>query len=81
MDVRALIDLAERYAAHRGIKLATVSTYAAQDGKYFKNLKAGAGCTLRKASALVAWFSDNWPADLEWPRDIPRPAKPKREAA
>lgn len=76
-----LILLAESYAAHCGLTLSTVSTYAAKDGKYFRNLKEGAGCTLRKAADLLAWFDANWPRDLEWPRDIPRPPKAKKEAA
>ena len=81
MDTKQLVDLAKAYADHRGLKLSTVSTYAAADGKYFKALQSGAGCTLRKAKVLVEWFSDNWPGDLEWPRHIPRPPKPKKEAA
>lgn len=81
MNTSELVDLAEAYGTHRGLKLSTVSTYAAADGKYFKNLKDGAGCTLRKAAALIQWFSDHWPADLEWPRSIPRPPKTKKEAA
>jgi hypothetical protein len=81
MDTKTLVDLAEAYAAHSGLKLSTVSTYAATDGKFFSRLKGGAGCTLRKAAILVTWFSDNWPADLEWPRSIPRPPRTKKEAA
>lgn len=81
MDTKTLVNLAEAYAAHLGLKLSTVSTYAAMDGKFFGRLKEGAGCTLRKAARLVLWFSDNWPADLEWPRQIPRPPKSKKEAA
>lgn len=74
MDTKTLVKLAEAYAGHSGLKLSTVSTYAAMDGKFFGRLKEGAGCTLRKAARLVQWFSDNWPADLEWPRDIARPS-------
>lgn len=80
MDTQTLVKLAESYGAHRGLKLSTVSTYAATDGKFFGRLKSGAGCTLRKASVLIAWFSDNWPEDLEWPSDIARP-NPKQRAA
>lgn len=75
MKTDTLTKLARAFAAHKGLKLSTVSTYAAQDGKYFDRLEHGAGCTLRKAERLVQWFSDNWPADLEWPRDIQRPAR------
>ncbi|QYK42827.1 MAG: hypothetical protein KF887_06920 [Paracoccaceae bacterium] len=80
MTKEMLIRLAELYGGHRGLTLATVSTYAAADGKYFRNLKGNSGLTLQKANRLLAWFSVHWPADLEWPADIPRPAR-REEAA
>jgi len=82
MNTETLLNLAESYAAHRGLTLSTVSTYAATDGKFFPQLKSGASCTLRRAARVLAWFSENWPADLEWPRDIPRPdPRKKKEVA
>lgn len=81
MDKRHLIRLGEAYARHRGLELSTVSTYAAGDGKWLVRLKGPASCTLRKAAAVIQWFSERWPADLEWPNDIPRPDKSKKEAA
>lgn len=81
MDTKTLVTLAEAYATHTGRRLSTVSTYAATDGKFFGRLKEGAGCTLRKAATVVAWFDRNWPADLTWPAGIARPsaaAKPQR---
>ncbi len=74
MDTKILVELAEAYAAHTGLKLSTVSTYAATDGKFFGRLKKGAGCTLRKAAGLIDWFDTNWPADLTWPKHIARPS-------
>lgn len=48
--------------------------YAIWDGNYFRRMKEeDAGCTLRTYEKLVLWFSTNWPADLEWPEDVPRP--------
>lgn len=81
MNTETLVTLAETYAEHRGLALSTVSTYAATDGKFFPELKKGASCTLRRAHRVLSWFGANWPADLEWPRDIPRPTKGKKEAA
>lgn len=80
MDKQDLVRLGEMYAAHLGLELSTVSTYAANDGKWLSSLRGSASCTLRKAGIVVRWFSDRWPADLEWPADIPRP-KSKQEAA
>ena len=73
MNKQMLVTLAEAFAAHRGLKLSTVSTYVAGDGKFFGSLKGPAGCTLARAERVLAWFAANWPADLEWPRHIPRP--------
>lgn len=81
MKIEHLLDLATAFSAHTGLKLTTIGAYAANDGKFFGRLKAGAGCTLRKAAAVLQWFSDHWPADLEWPRSIPRPPRTKKEAA
>ena len=80
MNTPHLIHLAEIFGAHRGWKLSTVSTYAAQDGKFFAKLRDGSGCTLKTAARLIVWFDSNWPSDLEWPKSIPRPQK-HREVA
>ncbi|WP_411836737.1 hypothetical protein [Paracoccus sp. ME4] len=82
MSIEAVLKLADLYVEHSGLKQSTVSTYAAGDGKFFGSLESGmAGCTFRRADKVTAWFSENWPADLEWPRDIPRPTKPKSKEA
>jgi len=81
MDKRDLVRLGELYAAHVGLELSTVSTYAANDGKWLASLRGSASCTLRKAAVVMLWFSDRWPSDLDWPADIPGPPKPKKEAA
>lgn len=81
MNTDTLIELARAYGAHSGLTLSTVSTYAADDGKFFAKIAGGASCTIRKAERITQWFSDNWPADLEWPRSIPRPPRAKKEAA
>jgi len=81
METDKIIKLAEAFANHSGLKLSTVSTYAANDGKWLDGLKGTASCTLRKAAVVIRWFHTNWPEDLEWPSDIPRPKKPKKEEA
>ena len=81
MNIEQIVTLGEAYSAHTGLKLSSVSTYAANDGKWLSGLKSGeAGCTVRKAALVGRWFADNWPADLAWPRDIPRPPKSKEAA-
>ena len=81
MNTSELIKLAEAFCTHRGVTLSTVSTWAVNDGKRLTHLKMGGGCTVKTFQRLVQFFSDNWPADLEWPRAISRPTKPKKEAA
>ncbi len=81
MNTNQIITLAEVYCAYTDLQLSTVSTYAANDGKWLGRLGADkAGCTLRRAHRVIAWFSTNWPDDLAWPRDIPRPPKTKEAA-
>lgn len=74
MNTKKLVEMAITYAQHCSLALSTVSSYAANDGKFFQRLSQGAGCTLRTAERRIQWFSDNWPEDLEWPSDVPRPA-------
>tara|TARA_R110002110_G_scaffold283655_1_gene497804 strand:+ start:209 stop:460 length:252 start_codon:yes stop_codon:yes gene_type:complete len=83
MSTAELLRLASEYGAHIGLSQATISTYAANDGKFFRRLSEGASCTLKTADKLARWFSTHWPEDLEWPSDIPRPDKnaPERKAS
>lgn len=81
MTTEQILRLADLYGQHRGLARATVSTYAANDGKLFADFaEKQTSCTLRRAAAIMRWFSDNWPADLEWPPHIPRPAHSKDAA-
>lgn len=73
MTPESILKLAKTYADHRSLALATVSLYAANDGKFFNRLEGNSTCTFRRAEKLTLWFSENWPIDLEWPREIPRP--------
>jgi hypothetical protein len=77
-----LVTLAEALAAHQGVTHFAVSMRAMGKGDFFKRLmRPGADCRTQTATRLTQWFGENWPADLEWPRDIPRPPKSKKEAA
>lgn len=80
MNTNDLLLLAKQYGDQKNLTLSTVSSYAANDGKFFARLNDGAGCTLRTAARITLWFSDNWPEELEWPRSIPRPRKEKDAA-
>jgi hypothetical protein len=77
-----ILALMNALAAHHGVTHFAISMRAFGKGDFFKNLmRPGADCRTRTAVRLLQWFTDNWPDDLEWPSDIPRPPKSKREAA
>ena len=80
MQATDLLTLANAMIRHHNWSLSTVAIYAANDGKFFRRIEDGGGCTLRTAQRVLTWFHENWPEDLEWPRTIPRPT-PKKEAA
>ena len=37
-------------------------------------LRQGKGCTVGTYLKMMYWLDRNWPADLQWPTDVPRPA-------
>ena len=73
MFTEHLLHLAKLHASKSGLALSTLATYAANDGGLFGRLKRGRDVTSRRAERIIQWFSDNWPVDLDWPADIPRP--------
>ena len=68
-----LITLCHMMAAHTHRSPATISRLSAGSGEAISRLQRGRDITIRRAAQLMQWFSDNWPSDLEWPPDIPRP--------
>lgn len=80
-QTQQLLTLCNLLCGHIDRRHWTISVRMFGKGDFFKGLLAGGGCTVRTAKKAAQWFSDNWPDDLAWPRDIPRPAKTKKEAA
>ncbi|MGP9791485.1 hypothetical protein ACTZWY_16180 [Roseinatronobacter sp. NSM] len=79
----ALITLAETLAAHQGVTHYAISMRALKKGDFFKKLVAGGDCRTATATRVLNWFHNNWPDDLAWPSDVPRPdarAKKRRIA-
>lgn len=77
----ALITLADTLAKHQGVTHFAISMRALGKGDFFKKLKDGGDCRTRTANKVLAFFHENWPADLEWPCSIQRPSAKGREAA
>lgn len=76
-----LFSLAELLSSFTDLKLSTIGTYAANDGKTFARWARGGSCTLPTSERILQWFSDNWPDDLTWPTEIPRPSQTKSKEA
>ncbi|KAB6715828.1 hypothetical protein [Roseobacter sp. TSBP12] len=77
----ALITLADTLASHQGVTHYAISMRALKKGDFFKNMKDGSDCRTTTAAKVLEFFHTNWPEDLEWPSDIPRPKTSKKEAA
>ena len=65
--------LALIYSEGTGKSLATISNLCCGHARLFQRLAEGCSCTLRTYKRVTQWFSNNWPVDLDWPADIPRP--------
>ena len=69
-----LMSCATAFAQKRNVKLTTLGRKAANDSPFFTRLKDNrTSFTARKYDEIIQWFSDHWPADLEWPTGVLRP--------
>lgn len=77
-----LMRLAGTFSEATGVALATLGERAAGDWRFFTRVRdADLNFRVRTYDRAVAWFSANWPADLDWPVDVPRPTFPDGDAA
>jgi hypothetical protein len=75
-----LLKLARMLAAHSGRSEVTVAKWCGVHARLFTRMAGGHGCRVDTYNLALRAFADRWPADLEWPADIPRPPR-KSEAA
>lgn len=73
MMIAQLLQLAEIYCTATGRSMARVSTLIFNDGKKFALLARGTDLNTRSFESAMQWFSDNWPADADWPEAVLRP--------
>ncbi len=66
--------LARAFARATNRAESTVSRLSTGSGDTFSRLRRGHSITTCRADRAVQWFSDHWPAGLDWPEDVPRPA-------
>lgn len=67
-----LMICASAYAGARKVSLSTLGRLAAGDWRFFR--EDGSTFTARKYDEVMLWFSEQWPSDVGWPSDVPRPA-------
>jgi hypothetical protein len=70
-----LLSCAGIYAEAKGIGLPTLARLSAGDWRFFDRLNQDDKTfTARKYDEVIQWFSDNWPADTDWPAKLERPS-------
>ena len=67
-----VLEIAERYMRASGIAPSTLGRKAVHNSSVLERIETGR-VTVRTLTRLLQYLSDNWPAHLEWPRDVERP--------
>lgn len=75
-EIDDILTLSDRLGAHLGITHWAVSMRVSSKGDFLDRLRNGSDLRTKTAARVLLKFHQNWPADLEWPSDIPRPVKP-----
>ena len=71
-----LLVLARAYCAETGISLRQLGRLAlAGNHKFFARLEAGNGVNTKSIERAEDWLSENWPPEVPWPSDVPRPRR------
>lgn len=76
-----LIALSAAISQHEGVTHWAVSSRLTGKGDFIERLLKGGDVRTATYEDAMRRFATSWPADLEWPRDIPRPKLTGREAA
>ena len=70
-----ILTLAARLAEHQGVTHWAISMRLAGKGDFLHRLAKPRGdCTTSTYERAMQFFARTWPADLQWPTDVPRPA-------
>ena len=68
-----IVALSSLYANATGRQISTVGRLCSGDSRLVKRLERHGSLSRRVYIRITQWFCDNWPSDLTWPVDIPRP--------
>lgn len=80
-DITNIMKLSDALGAHLGITHWAVSMRVSSKGDFIDRLRKGSDLRTKTATRVFQKFSDSWPADLEWPADVPRPEHTSRRGA
>lgn len=70
-----ILTLAARLGAHQRVTHWAISMRLAGKGDFLQRLERGGDCRTSTYERAMQFFARTWPADLEWPSDVPRPAR------
>lgn len=73
LTVDHLLRLADVYRRATALEEVTLSHRLFADSKKLNAMRDGADITVKRFNNALLWFAANWPADVAWPDDIPRP--------
>ena len=76
-----LLRLSDLLGQDAGPSRASISRQALGDNTFFTRVERGENFTIDTHDRVVQWCSDNWPVDIEWPDDVPRPEKASPESS
>lgn len=73
MSMQHLFRIIDLYRDKSGLSEGTISTRVFNHGARIEQMRKGSSPRISTLDAALGWFSTHWPADLDWPADIPRP--------
>ena len=73
-----LLTVASAYSEKTGTSLSTISTKLFNGGGRLSAIASGGDLNTRNFESAMAWFSENWPKDLDWPAGVGRPRQVER---
>lgn len=73
IDYGHLVRLGQVYSKYVDLAPATISNRIVGHARLFERASKNKGCTAHTYRDVIKWFVQNWPDDLEWPADVPRP--------
>lgn len=76
-----LMVVADAYCEATGRSRSRISTIIFGGGDRLDGVARGNDLNTRSFEKAMAWFSQNWPAQREWPAGIERPATDSEAAA